>query len=436
MPAKLLRPNVGIYVATSDVFSGADITAAGWAPTATQLNDPTKVYNISPAVTDDYTLNLTTSDSDNSISVTDSAQAQTPTLYNYEASLDGFMDSGASTSYYNKFKELLADAAVGTQYYLIKRIGVAHGANFAAGDTVDVFGVTLDLPVDLVGDGEMIRKGARFLTTGEVAVKAVVTGTGGAGFWGNTAGAIATGTKMQSNANVDVWWVPTSAVTNESAFLSGTAATILNSTSSGVVRLTEAIAWDGYNLGANGSNAISDKGILDKANAQARGFAQFSGALTFFRGVKPTYTATITGTSGQSTITVTGDVTANLEVGQFVKGTGIGAGAKVVSFSFSTNTTITLSVANSGAVSGTGTFYTSYSLAYDTFKAITGGRVNGYLVTRVGKAASATVSAGDKISLYKFVADSTMDNTAGEDSIKFMVNFMPQGLLGVNKTAA
>ena len=98
MPAKLLRPNVGIYVATADVFSGADITASGWAPTSTQLNDATKVYNISPAVTDDYTLNLTASDSDNSVAVTDSAQAQTPTLYNYEASLDGFEDSGSSTS--------------------------------------------------------------------------------------------------------------------------------------------------------------------------------------------------------------------------------------------------------------------------------------------------------------------------------------------------
>ena len=436
MPAKLLRPNVGIYVATADVFSGADITASGWAPTSAQLNDATKVYNISPAVTDDYTLNLTASDSDNSVAVTDSAQAQTPTLYNYEASLDGFMDSGSSTSFYNKFRELLADAPVGTQYYLIKRIGKAHDVNFAAGDTVDVFGVTLDLPMDIVGDGEMIRTGARFLTTGEVAVKAVVTGTGGSGFWGNAAGAIATGTKMQSNGNVDVWWVPVAAVSNEGTFLGGTAATIVNSTTNGTVRLTEAIAWDGYNLGATGSNAIDDKGIVDKANAQARGFAQFAGALTFFRGVKPTYTATVSGTSGQSTITVSGDVTANLEVGQFVKGTGIGAGAKVVSFSFSTNTTITLSVANSGAVSGTGTFYTAYSLSYDTFKAITGGRVNGYLVTRVGKAASATLSAGDKISLYKFIADSTMDDTAGEDSIKFMVNFMPQGVLGVNKTAA
>lgn len=435
MPAKLLRPNVGIYVATADVFSGADITASGWAPTSAQLNDATKVYNLSPAITDDYTLNLTASDSDNSVSVTDSAQAQTPTLYNYEASLDGFMDSGSGTSYYNKFKELLADAAVGTQYYLIKRIGTAHGTNFAAGDTVDVFGVTLDLAVDLVGDGEMIRKGARFLTTGEVAVKAVVTGSGGSGFWGNTAGAVATGTKMQSNSNVDVWWVPTSAVSTESTFLNGTATTILNN-GSGVVRLTEAVAWDGYNLGATGSNAISDKGIVDKANAQARGFAQFSGALTFFRGVKPTYTATATGTSAAFTITITGDVTSNLEVGQFVKGTGIGTGAKIVSFAFSTNTTITLSVANSGAVSGTATIYTPYSLAYDTFKAITGGRVNGYLVTRVGKAASATVVNGDKLSLYKFIADSTMDDTAGEDSIKFMVNFMPQGLLGVNKTAA
>jgi len=63
------------------------------------------------------------------------------------------------------------------------------------------------------------------------------------------------------------------------------------------------------------------------------------------------YTTSITGSSGATTITV-GSAT-NLAVGQAVNGTGIGTGATVTNIS---GTTVTLSVANSGAVSGTGTF--------------------------------------------------------------------------------
>ena len=40
MATKMLRPNVGLYVATSDAF-------ADWsAPTLTEITDATKVFNI------------------------------------------------------------------------------------------------------------------------------------------------------------------------------------------------------------------------------------------------------------------------------------------------------------------------------------------------------------------------------------------------------
>jgi hypothetical protein len=54
------------------------------------------------------------------------------------------------------------------------------------------------------------------------------------------------------------------------------------------------------------------------------------------------------------------------------------------------------------------------------------------LVVRAGLTASATTTVGDKVSVYKFVADAITDNTEGEDSIKFGVTFQPQGVLGVN----
>lgn len=280
MATKLLRPNVGIYVATSDAFGGADITAANWQPTLAQITDATKVFDISPAITDNYTLNMTDSDVDNSLAIVDNASVSTPTMYNYEASLDGFRDAGTGTSFYNKFKELFADAAVGTKYYLVKRIGKGHDAAFATGDLVSVYGVTTDYAMDIVADGAMIMQGARFFTTGEVAVNVPVgTGTAGTGPWPTTDTAI--GTKIQSNGNLAVYWVPVAEVADEATFL----ATPDETTILAGTNLTAAIAWDGYTLGSTESNKIDDKSIVDKANAQNRGFAQFSGQLTFFRGI-------------------------------------------------------------------------------------------------------------------------------------------------------
>lgn len=357
MPTKLLRPNVGIYVAASDAF-------ANWAaPTLAELTAPTKVFNISQAIADNYTLNMTDSDVDNSLSVTDNAQVDTPTLYNYEASLDGFRDASLSaSSVYNKFRDLFATAAVGTKYYLIKRIGKAHDAAFATTDLISIFGVTTDNPVEIVADGAMIMLGARFLTTGEVKVNiAPASGTAGAG----PALASTIGTKMQSNANIAVYWVPGSAVSNEATFLATPSAAIINDDG---INLTTAIAWDGYELGATDSNKIDDKGISDAANAQSKGFSQFSASLTFFRGI----TSETTG---------------------------------------------------------------AYYDAFQTFKAATAGHANGYLVTRIG-AGTGAIAANDKVNVFKFTADSAMDDTEGEDSVKFMVKFLPQGLLGLFKTAA
>ena len=139
---------------------------------------------------------------------------------------------------------------------------------------------------------------------------------------------------------------------------------------SGSIELTEEIDWDGYDLGSGDSNAIDDRGILDEGQVQTRGFAQFSGSLTFFRGV--------------------------------------------------TSET-------------TGAFYN----AFEAFKAATDGtRPVGFLVTRVGIAASTALADAQEVSAFKFIADAFMDNTEGEDSVKFMVNFAPQGKLGVNVASA
>ncbi len=355
MATKMLRPNVGIYVAAADAF--ADWTA----PTLTEITSATKVFNISPAVTDDYTLNMTDSSTDNSLAVVDNASVSTPTYFNYEASLDGFRDENASaSSVYNKFRDLFATADV--KYYLIKRVGKTHDAAFEAGDEISIYGVKTDFPVDLVGDGEMLRIGARFLTTGEVKVNvAVAAGTAGAG----PALAATVGTKSTSNGKIKVWWIASDDVNNEENFLTGPTDYEISEFG---LDLTAAIAWDGYDLGATDSNKIDDRGIIDEGAVQSRGFAQFNGSLTFFRGI----TSETTG---------------------------------------------------------------AYADAFAAFKAATdGSRPNGYLVTRIGVPATTAITAGQKVNVFKFIADAFMDNTEGEDSVKFMVNFAPQGKLGVNST--
>ena len=358
MATKLLRPNVGIYVATANAF-------ANWAaPTLTEITSATNVFNISPAITDDYTLNMTDSDSDDSLAIVDNATVQTPTYFNYEASLDGFRDEDADAdSVYNKFRSLFS--APDVKYYLIKRIGYAHDAAFAAGQLISVYGLKTDFPVEILGDGEMIRDGARFLTTGEVAVNvAVAAGTAGAGPQLKTI----VGTKSQSNGKVKVYWVPVDGITGtEDAWV---AAPSVEDIEDNGVDLTSAIAWDSYELGSTDSNKIDDRGIVDTGAVQERGFAQFAGSLMFFRGI----TSETTG---------------------------------------------------------------AYYNAFQTFKSATdGSRPVGFLVTRVGTPQTTALAAGDVVSAYKFIADAFVDNTEGEDSVKFMVNFAPQGKLGVNVEAA
>lgn len=353
---KMLRPNVGIYVATSDAFT--DWTA----PTLTEITDDTKVFNISPAVTDDYTLNMTDSDADNSLSIIDNADVSTPTYFNYEASLDCFRDANlTATSVYNKARDLFD--APDVKYYLIKRVGKTHDAAFAEGDEISIYGVKTDFPIDIVGDGEMVRLGARFLVTGEVKVNVAVA----AGTVGDGPELLATvGTKMTSNGKIRVDWIDASDVTDEAAFLAAPSAAILNSGQD----LTESIAWDSYDLGANDSNKIDDRSILDEGQVETRGFAQFSGSLMFFRDADPD--------------------------------------------------------ANS-----------DYNDVYAIFKAATdGSRPQGYLSVRVGEAAGTAHASGQNTSVFKFIADAFMDNTEGEDSVKYMVNFAPQGRLGVHVTEA
>lgn len=162
MTQKMLRGNVTIYAFAPEAFADSA------APEVAELNGPLG-YNISCAITDDYTLNMADSDTDDSRSICDIGTVETPTFENYEASLDGFRDEDVTADgVYNLFRDLFRAADV--PYILVKRIGGANSDAFAVDDIISLYEVNTDIPVDVVEDGSPILYGARFKTTGNVNV--------------------------------------------------------------------------------------------------------------------------------------------------------------------------------------------------------------------------------------------------------------------------
>jgi hypothetical protein len=80
-------------------------------------------------------------------------------------------------------------------------------------------------------------------------------------------------TRQVSNGNVTVWWV--TSIADPAA---PTAAEI-----NAGLNLSEAIAWNNFELGSSGSSDVDDRAITDVGNAVSRGFPDFSATLDFFR---------------------------------------------------------------------------------------------------------------------------------------------------------
>ena len=81
-----------------------------------------------------------------------------------------------------------------------------------------------------------------------------------------------------------------------------------------------------------------------------------------------------------------------------------------------------------------GDLSSDYVKAWEAFKVP---RTYGYLVIRVAEQHwSAPWTAGDRVSVFRFVADIITDDTEGDDSVKFSVNFLPQGLMYTYTTLA
>lgn len=142
--------------------------SANWNPSAPSAALLTAARNISCAIVSGYTLNATASDTDDTKSICDAANVQTPTFKNYEASITFFRDSDVAdlvSDYSKAFQFFKQKGAAG---YLVRRLGKLSSAAATVGDLVSSYKVISDNPQDVVGDNGPIQFTVPFLAQGRM----------------------------------------------------------------------------------------------------------------------------------------------------------------------------------------------------------------------------------------------------------------------------
>lgn len=165
--AKMMSPKTTLW--------WVPIGTVGFNPDSPSAAVLTPARNVSNAVVSGYTLNPTDSDTDDSTSIADGANSQTPTFANYEGNITFFRegDLANTTSDYAKafafFKQPDAEG------YWVRRVGFRSNVAAAAAQEVDVFHFSSDVPQDVVGDSGPIQFTVPFLPQGKMVLsKALV----------------------------------------------------------------------------------------------------------------------------------------------------------------------------------------------------------------------------------------------------------------------
>ena len=170
---KLLRGNVTILLAYPEAFADPE------HPTAAELNDvfvytsneDAMVFDVSCATLDDYTMNMSDPETDDTMTVCDIGQTETPTFDNYEVSLDFLRDESVTANgVFNLARDLTLTAD--RPFWAIKRIGKAQGAQFLTdgSDVISMYGVITDHPTNIIEDNTLLKHGARFKNTGDINI--------------------------------------------------------------------------------------------------------------------------------------------------------------------------------------------------------------------------------------------------------------------------
>lgn len=160
MPTKMLPPNVTVWWVPSTPGI-ADIDN----PTAAEINAGT---NISCAIVDPYTLGWTDRDTDDSASICDDSNVETPTRKNYEGDLTFFRDADLDdvVSVFNIAATLFKTPL--QQGYLVQRIGKNPNTDpmAATGDEVSVFEFLSGDPNIIKDNDAPIQMQVRFYAQG------------------------------------------------------------------------------------------------------------------------------------------------------------------------------------------------------------------------------------------------------------------------------
>lgn len=162
---RLLRPNVGFYLAHPENFANFD--AAGTA-TSTELNTAF-VYDITCALAEaDSSMVLDNSDTDTELTFCSVGNETVATTHHATAQFAGFRDaSKTNATVFNLFRDLNLYPDV--DWVVIKRVGFPATTAFAAGQDVSMVRVSTDFPQDTIGDNANEKLTQNYVTSGTIS---------------------------------------------------------------------------------------------------------------------------------------------------------------------------------------------------------------------------------------------------------------------------
>lgn len=163
--AKLMAPNETIWWVSKSEFPTFDVKA----PSASALTDDN---NISCAIMSGYTLNPTDSDTDDSTTICDDANTQTPTYRNYEGNLTLIREELGQNEdeESGRYKAWEFFKHKGAEGWLVRRV---RGRNYdpaEVGQIVDAYEFLTDNPQEGGEDSAVVSYVVPFLPQGNFAV--------------------------------------------------------------------------------------------------------------------------------------------------------------------------------------------------------------------------------------------------------------------------
>lgn len=161
---RLLRPNVGYYLAHPENFANFDINATA---TSAELNTAF-VYDITCALTEaDSSFILDNSDTDTELTFCSVGNETVATTKKAAVTLSFLRDaSNSNATVFNMARDLMLYPDV--DYVAIKRVGYSATTPFAAGQDVSMIRVATDLLVDTIGDNANVRGTQNMIVTGNI----------------------------------------------------------------------------------------------------------------------------------------------------------------------------------------------------------------------------------------------------------------------------